>query len=230
MSPVHPIRGLFFDFDGLILDTEVAAFEAWREIYEEHGGTLTVDAWSRELGGSGAEIDHVAELEQAAGRALDRDEIYRRRLERKIALIEAEQALPGILDYVAEAQRLRLKLAVVSSSPHSWVDGYLATLGLADHFEAVICAEDAPRSKPYPDLYLRALGATGLRADEVIVFEDSPNGITAAQAAGIFCVAVPNAISSQLSTDHADLRLSSLADVTLQELLDRVTRRRNAAR
>jgi beta-phosphoglucomutase-like phosphatase (HAD superfamily) len=64
----------------------------------------------------------------------------------------------------------------------------------------------------------------------VIVFEDSPNGITAAQAAGIFCVAVPNAISSQLSTDHADLRLSSLADVTLQELLDRVTRRRNAAR
>jgi HAD superfamily hydrolase (TIGR01509 family) len=219
MSP-SPIRALIFDFDGLILDTEGASYQSWAEIYEEHGGTLTMDVWSRVLGGSGLEVDHIARLEEASGRAVDPDEIHRRRLRRKLALIDAEEALPGVLDYIAAGKRLGLKLAVVSSSPHQWVDGYLAKLGIEREFDAVICGDDAERVKPAPDLYLLALDRLGIGPKEAVVFEDSPNGVTAAQAAGIFCVAVPNPISAQLSTDHADLTLPSLADMPLEDLLE----------
>jgi HAD superfamily hydrolase (TIGR01509 family) len=216
------IGGLIFDFDGLILDTEVPAFESWRQVYEDHGGVLAVDTWARVLGGSGNEIDHIAELERFAGRKLDGQAIRRRRLEHKQALIDEQDILPGVKEYIAEGKELGLRLAVVSSSPRTWVEHYLLHLGIMPDFDAVVCGADAPRSKPHPDLYLRALASLNLQSDEVIAFEDSPNGITSAQGAGVFCVAVPNAISAQMPTDHADLRLSSLAATPLSMLLRRV--------
>jgi beta-phosphoglucomutase-like phosphatase (HAD superfamily) len=101
------------------------------------------------------------------------------------------------------------------------VDAHLARLGLADRFDAVICGDDVPpgRTKPHSDLFLKALDALGVKADEAIVFEDSPNGVTAARAAGILVVSVPNPITALLKTDGVNLTLNSLAQISLQELL-----------
>jgi putative hydrolase of the HAD superfamily len=73
--------------------------------------------------------------------------------------------------------------------------------------------------KPEPDLYLAVLEELDVRPDEAIALEDSPNGITSAQAAGLFGVVVPNPLTLRLRTDHADLKVESLADVALGELL-----------
>jgi beta-phosphoglucomutase-like phosphatase (HAD superfamily) len=78
------------------------------------------------------------------------------------------------------------------------------------------------RTKPNPDLFLLALDRLKVRQNEAIVFEDSPNGVRAARSAGIFVVAVPNSVTSQLSIENANLTLSSLADLPLHELLDKV--------
>ncbi|MDQ2745364.1 MAG: HAD-IA family hydrolase, partial [Chloroflexota bacterium] len=127
--------------------------------------------------------------------------------------------LPGVLDYIRDAKKLHLKLAVASSSRREWVTEQLSCLEIFEQFDAVICAEDVRRVKPHPDLYRHALSLLGLEPHEAIVFEDSPNGITAARAAGIFCVVVPNPLTRQLPIDHADLRLTSLADMPLQSLI-----------
>ena len=92
-------------------------------------------------------------------------------------------------------------------------------LGLMEHFDAIKCANDVTNVKPDPELYLIALVALKVRASEAIALEDSPNGILAAKRAGLFCVAVPNPITVQLSLDHADLRLDSLAELPLEKLL-----------
>jgi beta-phosphoglucomutase-like phosphatase (HAD superfamily) len=101
------------------------------------------------------------------------------------------------------------------------VEAHLARLGLADRFEAILCREDVPpgRTKPHPDLFLKALAVLGLQADQAMVFEDSPNGVNAARAAKIFVVSIPNPITSLLKTDGANLTLDSLAQIPLQELL-----------
>ena len=91
-----------------------------------------------------------------------------------------------------------------------------------NNWGAIVAADgDTERAKPQPALYLEALGALGLQPDEAIAFEDSLNGIRAAKAAGIFCVAVPNPITETFALDEADLLLDSLEELPLTELLNR---------
>ena len=129
-------------------------------------------------------------------------------------------------EYIADAQRLGLKLGLASSSDCPWVYRHLERLGLRERFDSIKCADDVENVKPSPDLYLAVLEELGLGPEEAIALEDSPNGITAAQAASLFCVVVPNALTQQLATDHADLHLSSLEEMPLEELLSRADKRR----
>ncbi len=135
-----------------------------------------------------------------------------------------QTVLPGVMDYLHDAKRLNLKLAIASSSPHSWVDTHTKRLGIFDYFDPVICADDVPagRTKPNPDLFLLALDQLQVQKNEAIVFEDSPNGVKAAKSAGIFVVAVPNMVTSLLSIENANLTLTSLSDLSLTDLLDKV--------
>ena len=139
-------------------------------------------------------------------------------------MIHGQSLLPGVLDYLRDAGRLGLKLAIASSSPHSWVDMHAKRLGIFDYFDKVICADDvaAGRTKPNPDLFLSALERLRVPKEAVVVFEDSPHGVTAARRAGICVVAVPNPLTSTLVIEGANLTLTSLKDLSLQELLDKV--------
>jgi beta-phosphoglucomutase-like phosphatase (HAD superfamily) len=115
-----------------------------------------------------------------------------------------------------------LKTAVVSSSDTAWIERHLGRLGRLEGLDAIVAANgDTSRAKPRPDLYLEALERLGLEPAEAIAFEDSPNGIRAAKAAGVACVAVPGPTTATLALDEADLVLESLADVPLAELLER---------
>jgi HAD superfamily hydrolase (TIGR01509 family) len=216
------IRALVFDFDGLILDTEGPIYKAWVEIYEELGADLPLSAWEAWVGGSPQGFDPCGYLESQLGRAVDRKTLTGRASKREDELILLESALPGVEEYIADAKRLGLKLGVASSSDCPWVYRHLERLGLRDQFDSIKCAEDVENVKPSPDLFLAVLDELGVDPEEAIAFEDSPHGITSAQSAGLFCVVVPNPLTSQMPTDHADLSLGSLADLSLEELLSRV--------
>jgi beta-phosphoglucomutase-like phosphatase (HAD superfamily) len=96
---------------------------------------------------------------------------------------------------------------------------------LRDRFERVVCGDDvAPgRTKPHPDVFLKALSELQLKPDEAVVLEDAPHGIKAARLAGILVVAIPNPVTRLLPMEGADLILNSLADMPLETLLERVT-------
>ena len=223
------IRALIFDFDGLLVDTELPAFQAWQEIYAEHGCRLSPEDWAACLGGSGEEFDPCADIERQLGRPIDRAAVLARRRARKAALVAGQPALPGVLAYLDAARRLGLKVGLASSSPRSWVADHLARLGLLDRFDCLKRADDVARVKPDPALFQAALAALGVRPEEAIVLEDSANGLLAAKRAGTVAVAVPNAVSGRLPLDHADLRLDSLADLPLEGLIAAVERRRISA-
>jgi HAD superfamily hydrolase (TIGR01509 family) len=219
------IKVLIFDFDGLILDTETADVQAWEDIYTEYGFQFPLTSWGQIIGGTGAvSFDAGAHLQGLLGQPLDLDALQKRQTHLSHSLVHQQAVMPGVLDYIHEAKRLGLMLAIASSSPHSWVDTHARRLGLLDYFDIVICADDVGpgRTKPNPDLFLLAIDRLKVRRNEAIVFEDSPNGVRAARSAGIFVVAVPNSVTSQLSIENANLTLRSLADLSLPELLNKV--------
>jgi len=214
------IRALVFDFDGLIVDTEGPIFRAWQRIYRERGHELPREQWLTIIGTSTGPFDPLMDL--GTGEPLDRDELdaLERLYYREATAMQ--QLLPGVERYLAEARRLGLKTAIASSSRSTWVMEHLERFGIHEHFDAILCSEDVSRTKPDPELYQKALERLSVSAVETIAFEDSTNGIRAAKAAGLFCVAVPNPLTAGLDLSNADLRLESLEAVTLPALVRRV--------
>jgi HAD superfamily hydrolase (TIGR01509 family) len=217
-----PIRAFLFDFDGLIIDTETASRAGWEWLYREHGFELPQEQWATLIGTIGAPWEPMRHLEDLVGAPLDDEALHERRRAHELSLLETEELRPGILEYLDEAERRGLKRAIVSSSSNRWIDMHLARLERAVGWDAIVAANhDVARAKPRPDLYLEAADVLGVRPDEAIAFEDSPNGVRAARAAGIFCVAIPNEVTRDLGLDEADLVLDSLADLPPAELLAR---------
>ena len=215
------VRALLFDFDGLIVDTESPSLASWRWVYQQHGQELTLDRWSAAVGTIDG-FDPVAHLTELTGDS-PRADVLRRRPEHELLLTEAELLRPGIAEYLADAERLGLRKAIVSSGSREWIDRNLRRLERLYGWDAIVSADhDESRAKPLPTLYLEALETLDLESSEAIALEDSPNGVRAAKAAGNFCVAVPNPTTASLGLEEADLVLDSLASMPLPELL-RVT-------
>jgi HAD superfamily hydrolase (TIGR01509 family) len=212
------IRAIVFDFDGLILETEGPALESWSEIYREHGHEVPMEMWHGFIGSDrGFEPgDYLAAL---VGEGFDRAAMQERRDRRKTELIAALDVMEGVREYITDARRLRLRIAIASSSSREWVMGHLERLGIHALWDAVLTSDDVERTKPSPDLYIAAVKALRVAADEAVALEDSPNGIAAAKDAGLWCVAVPNALTRDLDISRADVRVSSLADMPLERLL-----------
>jgi HAD superfamily hydrolase (TIGR01509 family) len=215
------VKVVVFDFDGLILDTEVPVYDAWQEIYGEHGQSLDFAKWAQCIGTADA-FDPCDDLAALLGRALDAEALERRHRTRTDALIAAQALLPGVRERIAEAAGLGLSLGVASSSSRAWVHGHLGRFALLDRFHAIRCADDVPRVKPDPALYRAVVEALGVRPADALALEDSPNGVLAAKRAGLTCVAVPNPLTARLDLSHADLVVGSLADVSLAELIERL--------
>src|ERR1700751_4053118 len=105
------VRALLFDFDGLILDTELASRSGWELLYREHGHELPADLWATVVGTTHAPFDPMGPLEELVGEPLEREALNERRYEHEMALIEAEELRPGIAEYLAPARQDGMKRA-----------------------------------------------------------------------------------------------------------------------
>lgn len=213
------IKAFVFDFDGLIIDTESPEFEGWQVVFGQYGLGLPLSEWQKALGTSRLAFDPPTYLEELVGYPINKKKAEHDHKVIALAKINELPALPGVENMLAEAKANGIKLAVASSSSSDWVWCNLSRLGLLEYFDTICSGDEVPAVKPNPAIFQLAISELGVSPDEAIVFEDSPNGITAANNAGIFCVAIPNYISGQLNVEHADLVLNSLDEITLEELL-----------
>lgn len=221
------LKALIFDFDGLILDTETPEVLVWQSIYKEHGFELPVHEWEKTIGGYGiSNFDAAEHLAHLSSGRLDPVSLRSRYRKEADAIIHANPILPGVLGMIEQGRRSGLQVAIGSSSPHSWVDTHAKRLGIFEHFDRIICQDDvAPgRTKPNPDIYLKALEQLNVKNDAAVVFEDSPNGVLAARRAEIFAVAVPNPLTVKMGVS-GDVTVSSLAELSLQKLSELVSRK-----
>lgn len=212
------MQALVFDFDGTLVDTETPELTVWKETFAAYGVELPEGYWSN-IVGRGAEQEFerpAALLERLTGKLYGFDG---QRHARTIAMIHAAPLRPGVRALLDEAQAAGTPCAVASSSKHPWVDPGLRDRGVFERFATVVCADDVARAKPFPDLYLEACRRLGVEPAKAIAIEDSPNGLAAAKAAGLFAVATPNSVTEGLDLSAADLILPDLSAATLKSLL-----------
>jgi beta-phosphoglucomutase-like phosphatase (HAD superfamily) len=211
------VRALIFDFDGLLVDTEGPALRAWERVLAGYDVTLPLELWHSAIGTRSSVAVVLEHLEALIG-PLDRDALMASWWAEHLATVTVQPLCAGVADYLTAAADLGLRLAVASSATADWVDGHLLRLGVHDRF-SFLSTVDGRRAKPAPDVYLAALDALGVGPDEAVAFEDSPNGVAAARAAGLRCVAVPNEVTAALPFTAADLVLPSFTAMPLAELL-----------
>lgn len=219
MSNNHrTIRALFFDFDGVILETEEPGYWGWQKIYADHGQELSKEQFSLVIGTHFIHFDPRKDLEAKVGHPLDWERLDRQRQEFYHQVIARQPVRPGVVELIAEARAAGIIVAIVSSSPREWIDHWLNHTRLASQFDYVMCVDEVPTPKPAPDLYTAALRRFGLSPDAAVAIEDSPNGAKAAHRAGLFCVIVPTEITALLTFEVDFPRVESLSGLDLDGL------------
>jgi HAD superfamily hydrolase (TIGR01509 family) len=183
------LRALVLDFDGTILDTETAEFRRWQELYRRHGLELALAEWQKGIGtwdgfDPWAGLPRQVQSDRARVAALLREEV--------VAEVAALDLRPGIRTVIEEASAAGYLLAVATSSDRAWVEDWLGRHGLSQFFMAMTTRDDVARVKPHPELYSLAVSRLGVRSEEALAVEDSLHGGTAAVAAGLRLVVVPN--------------------------------------
>lgn len=220
------MKALIFDFDGLILDTEMPRYAAWQEIYARHNCSLEISEFAAMLGSDDSNFDFHKDLEQKFGQEIDWESITPKRIELNNSLLKQEEVLPGVRDYILRGKELGLKVALASSSPKCWIERNLPLTGLAEFFDLIVTLEETGKAKPDPALFNVTLEKLLLSPNDAIVFEDSPNGCKAAERAGIFCVAVPNRITKCLNFDKPDLLMNSMTEISLESVIELALQKR----
>lgn len=213
------LKAIIFDFDGLIVDTETAIYQAWAELYQKFDQELLLTDYAQCVGSDFGTYDPQAALEERHGQKITWDDVLPHKDERIRELLLAQDTRPGVRQLIDQITTANLGRAVASSSTFNWVGGWLRKLGIDHHFPVIRCRDHVERIKPSPDLFLAAAEKLGVAPHEALVLEDSVNGLKAATAAGISCVIVHNSITSHGDFSGAAKVFESFEHFNLESLI-----------
>jgi HAD superfamily hydrolase (TIGR01509 family) len=199
-----------FDNDGLLLDTEHAWTRAETTLFARHGGTFTAEHKRALIGTSRAES--AGKLERMLGLPGRGEQLMDDLHELVMAELDGGvPPRPGALELLAAVRAAGLPVGLASNSSREFVERALSVAGLLNgHFDVIVSADDVAAPKPAPDLYLAACAALGGAPERSAALEDSPTGVAAARAAGMYVIAVP--YFPDTLVDGASLQAGSLAD------------------
>ncbi len=186
------IKGLLFDMDGLILDTEVLYTRFWQEAANALGYPMTKE---QALGMRSLSKAFGAEkLQSYFDKPIDYEQVRAKRIELMNAFIEKEgvRAKPGVRELMIYLKEQGIRTAIATSSPLERTEKYLKSVGLENAFDKLISGCMVKKGKPEPDIYLLAASELGLKPQECLALEDSPSGLLSASRAGCFPVMIPD--------------------------------------
>lgn len=203
------IRGVLFDMDGVVLDTEVLYARFWREAAAALGHSMSYEQalGMRSLSNTAGQ----AQLESYFGPGVSRAEFREKRIELMDAYIDVHgvDLKPGIRELLDFLDEKGIPAAITTSSPIERVKRYLGPHGLLHRFQRLCSGAQVAHGKPEPDIYLFGAACLGLKPEVCIAVEDSPAGVLSAYRAGCMTVMVPDLDQPDADTEK---RLFAKAD------------------
>jgi HAD superfamily hydrolase (TIGR01509 family) len=212
------LKAVILDFDGTILDTETPEYKIWEEIFREHNQILPLELWVKYIGTTWGSFDPGNYLQELCDFKVNVKQIKSFAREKYLQILDVSPLCPGIEELIETLINASIPIAVASSSPLYWIKQHLEHRRLLEKFSFISTADDVKVVKPAPDIYINLLNKMIILPTDVLTFEDSPNGIKAAKAAGIFSIAVPNDITMHTDLSDANMIVSSIKDIPFSEL------------
>ena len=189
---IRDIRGVLFDIDGTLCDSDPLHFRAFQEALAAAGHSCRPLFFQEKISGRHNDVI-AAELfpswSLAARKSFCEDKEARFR---DLVRVERLRPLPGLVDFMKllEGKGTNIRKAAVSNAPRANAELMVSVLGLDLSFETIVVGDECERAKPFPDPYLEGMRRLGIEPRETLAFEDSPTGIKAAVAAGIRVIAL----------------------------------------
>lgn len=207
------IRGVLFDMDGLVLDTEKLYTRFWMEACRFYGFPMTREQ-ALKMRAANSRLSEE-NLHSFFGPEVDYRKCRAKRIELMDAFIEEQgvETKPGIVELLDALDSRGIPAAITSSAPRERIEKHLASVGLLHRFTAICSGHDVPNGKPAPDIYLHGAACLGLPAESCLALEDAPTGILAAHRAGCVTVMVPD-------MDQPDEKTKKLLHAKADSLMD----------
>jgi HAD superfamily hydrolase (TIGR01509 family) len=216
-EPAPRLRGVIFDMDGVVIDSEPLSMRIIAEIIGEHGGHADPALLADLAGVNLAEVLKVAAAH--SGRDLDAAVLYRLYRERYLPRLRACAApTPGLAGLITALRAAGVPIGLASSSSLAEIDVVVHALRLGPALAAVASADEVARPKPDPDVYRLAIERLGAGPDGVVAIEDSATGMASAAAAGLVCVGVRTAVTQGHDLGEVMLLVNSLEELDLSTL------------
>lgn len=210
------IQAIIFDMDGVLTDSEPIICAAAMAMFRERGVAVQPEDF-RPFVGTG-ENRYIGGVAEKYGVDLDILEAKRRTYQIYLELVEEGlDPFPGARELVAACRRANLRIAVASSADRIKIEANLRKIGLPwKTWDAVVTGEDVQKTKPAPDIFLKAADQLRVEPNLCAVVEDAPSGIAAARAAGMYCIAVAQTFPVT-RLGQADMVYSSLREVAIED-------------
>ncbi|HHW22867.1 MAG TPA: HAD family phosphatase [Clostridiaceae bacterium] len=214
------IKALIFDMDGVIIDSEPVHIQLTIDVLKDVGATPTEDEIYEFIGVRNDEMWETLkkrhQISESVEQLMARQKAYKmeRFFNTKLEPVD------GVLDLLRAAKRKELKIALATSSPRYFAKYILKAVKASVFFDELVTADDILKSKPDPEIFLKAAQAIGVLPEECLVIEDAYFGIMAAKKAGMKCIGFRNPNSGNQDLSLADYVVSSLRDINLDEILN----------
>ncbi len=200
----NKIKGVIFDLDGVLVDTEYFQWQGWVEVLKPYGKSISQIEYLKYAGKQGGDIE--SELIIDLNLPLSKNTLLEKKEQLLINWFETKtlECMPYAKEAVEYFHHKNLKLACASGGPRDEVVLKLKKVDLFSLFQSVISGSDVKKGKPFPDIYLLAAKKMGLKPEQCLAFEDTQYGVASAKAAGLICYAIPNEFSQEQDFSQAD--------------------------
>lgn len=218
------IKGVLFDYDGVIIDSSKQHQRSWEILAEENGFELPEGHFEKGFGMKNVDIiptilGWTEDPEEIEFISLKKETIYRRLLRE-----EGPELLPGVLELLEELTAEEVPCAIASSTERKNLEVGLGLLGLREYFSVIISGDDVEHGKPDPEAYLKAAEGLGLEAVDCVVFEDAPMGIRAGLTAGAKVVGIATTNTPD-DINEAHIVISNLTEINWRQLKEELEAR-----
>ena len=213
LNKIKETEVFFFDLDGTLIDTEPLYFRFWKEASRFYGRELSdEEALSMRSRDRTSANEYIRDI---SGGKLDYLTTRKKRTElmNEYLIKHPIQLKEGAYDLLVKLKQEGKKVYIVTANTVKKSEDIISGLHFMHLLDGIISARDVERGKPFPDVYLKASSVVGLKPKDIIVFEDSPNGLKSSFSAGCFTVLVEDLTPFSEDMDYVDASIKSLKDL-----------------